>query len=151
MRLVWPLVPAAMSVFVLWAITTAVWTWSLRRVYGWQRAWDRLLSDRWFSRSGKWLVFGVFGYVLANGLWAGLIGLGQGSPDEQDGQYVASSHGKVVRTVSEQEYWQLHAYEVRLATGICLMFSLLAVVWLRELPERYRRASEAETAEPGTG
>lgn len=45
-----------------------------------------------------------------------------GSPEIQDGQYILQNHGKLIRTITEQEYHHYKANEVRGFSGHWLIF-----------------------------
>lgn len=45
-----------------------------------------------------------------------------GTPDIRDGQYVILDHGKLIKTITEQEYYQYKANEVRGLSGFWLAF-----------------------------
>ena len=58
------------------------------------------------------------------------------SPEIQNGQYVLSNHGEIVRELSEQQYLHLKEWELRMfASGwMCFYLPLTAYWWFRRSP-----------------
>jgi hypothetical protein len=85
-----------------------------------------------FQFAPRWmqLLTGVaFVYALVN--FAVFIFLiSSGSPYKENGQYVLKDHGKLVRQITEQEYHQYRAYEVRGFSGHWMIFYLAAMTML---------------------
>jgi len=70
-----------------------------------------------------------------------------GGPHEQDGKFVLSSHGKVLRELSEEEYHQQQAYVVRGFSGHWMVFSSAALMLLVGAA-KLRRGSADRPPEP---
>ena len=56
-----------------------------------------------------------------------------GGPEVRDGQYLLTSHGAVLRVLTEEQYHWYRALVVRGFSGHWMLFSLVpALFWLRE-------------------
>jgi hypothetical protein len=90
-------------------------------------------APRWLP----WLTGLCFVYAFVNfGLF--MVLSGGGGPKESGGKYYLSSHGRVVRELTEAEYHQQRAYVVRGFSGHWMLFSsaaLLMIVGSRARPE----------------
>jgi hypothetical protein len=52
-----------------------------------------------------------------------------GGPSEENGRYYLTSHGRIIRELSEQEYHRFCLYELRGFSGHWILFSLLPTVY----------------------
>ena len=89
-------------------------------------------QDRVFNSAPRWLriLTGVFFvYALVN-FAIFLVLCEGGGPHERDGRYLLTSHGKVIREISEAEYHQQQAYVVRGFSGHWMAFSCVALTML---------------------
>lgn len=48
----------------------------------------------------------------------------EGDPNSENGRYYITDHGRFLRNVSEDEYWEFKAYEVRSCTGILMLLAV---------------------------
>jgi len=89
-------------------------------------------QDRVINSAPRWLqvLTGVFfAYALVN--FASFMVLNEGGgPSERDGKYFLTSHGKVLRELSEAEYHRHQAYVVRGFSGHWMGFSSVALMFL---------------------
>ncbi len=86
-----------------------------------------------FDRAPRWLRImsgAFFVYALVNFALFMVLSQGGGVPDQRDGKYVLHSHGKVLRELSEAEYHQQRAYEVRGSASHWMMFACAALTLL---------------------
>lgn len=89
-------------------------------------------QDKAMNAAPRWLriMTGVFfAYGLVN-FGAFLILAEGGGPDERDGRYVLSSHGRTIRELTEEEFHQHQAYVVRGFSGHWMLFSSAALMIL---------------------
>jgi elongation factor Tu len=104
---------------------------------------DAAGQDRVFKSAPRWLqvLTGVFFvYALVN--FAIFIVLVEGGgPDKRDGKYFLTSHGRVLRELSEAEYHRQQAYVVRGFSGHWMMFSSAALTMLVGTLRRRRRTT----------
>lgn len=74
-----------------------------------------------------------------------------GIPDIQDGHYVLTNHGKLIRTLTEQEYHLYRAGQIRFFSRLWLLFFSLFLAFL--FPERRRETQDPplsmDESEPG--
>jgi hypothetical protein len=101
-------------------------------------AWLRILAGVCFIYA--FVNFGIF-IVLSEG----------GGPHERDGRYFIMSHGTVLRELSEAEFHQHQAYEVRGFSGHWMLFSsasLMVLVGTARLRRRRSAASDQPSASP---
>jgi hypothetical protein len=80
----------------------------------------------------------AFAYALFN-FFLGTNVIGAGNAEVVAGQYVLTSHGRVLAHVSELEYHLRRAWELRLFSGHWLFFYLVPMVYFffwREQPAR---------------
>ena len=89
-------------------------------------------QDRVFQSAPLWLrtlTVVCFVYALVN--FAVFVVLVEGGgPHERDGKYFLTSHGTVLRELSEAEYHQQRAYVVRGFSGHWMLFSCGALTFL---------------------
>jgi hypothetical protein len=79
------------------------------------------LLPRWV----RGLMFVLFAYVVVN-FFLFLAATGGGSPSQQEnGQFILQSHGKLIRVLTAQEYTAFKANEVRGFSGHWLLFYFL--------------------------
>jgi hypothetical protein len=79
------------------------------------------------SWAGKWIPF-LFLYVFFNFFFTGLVLQKSGVPDIIDGRKVLHNHGKVIKVLSDEDYYKHQAYSVRLFSGHWLLFYYLITV-----------------------
>jgi len=109
----------------------------------------RPTPDGWSPSLPPWgvrLIQVSFAYALVNFVLY-LVQSHGGGPDIEHGQYVLSSHGRVLQVLSEAGYHHYRALELRGVSGLGAFFSLYAalVLWFdKALPPRAYRP----TAEP---
>lgn len=70
----------------------------------------------------------VFAYAMLNLLLSDSLG-GRGGPDIVSGQYVLTSHGRVLAHVTETEYLMYRARELRTFSAVWMMFYVLPGVY----------------------
>ncbi len=58
-----------------------------------------------------------------------LAGLELGQPFLENGQFLLKSHGKIIRALTEAEYFKMKAYELRLFTGHWIIFSYVPTLF----------------------
>ena len=91
-------------------------------------------APAWLGR----LVSACFVYAMVNFALFMFRSGASGGPAERDGKFVMSSHGHIVREITEAEYHQQRAYVVRGFSGHWMLFSsaaLLMIVGSRARPE----------------
>lgn len=126
--------------FPLFALTAVLFFLAVRIIKGNQlfgssiRPWREVLATvpRWVPVALSILMaYTTFNFLYS--LWYLNEGL---SPAIEDGRYVLHDHGQVARELSQAEYWQHRAWELRGASTHAIMFLAvsLAVLWghLRE-------------------
>jgi hypothetical protein len=70
----------------------------------------------------------------------------EGSPHEDDGRYYLSDHGTYVRELTEEEYIQYQAYEVRGFSGHWMIFSYIPLVYFGFIHDKMKeRPSDTST------
>jgi hypothetical protein len=85
-----------------------------------------------FEYAPKWmrLLMGVaFIYAIVNFVIFIFL-MSSGSPYRENGRFVLKDHGKLVRQITEQEYHQYKAYEVRGFSGHWMLFYAAALTML---------------------
>jgi hypothetical protein len=88
-----------------------------------------------------------FAYAFVN--FAAFIILNEGgSPHARDGKFVLSSHGKVLRELSEEEYHRHQAYVVRGASGHWMLFASGSLMFLVGAAKHRRRSAGAPPPDP---
>jgi hypothetical protein len=112
-------------------------------------------QDRVVKSAPRWLqvLTGVFfAYALVNFAVVMVLVEG-GGPSERDGRYFVTSHGTVFRELTEAEYHQQRAYEVRGFSGHWMLFSSAALMGLVGTARLRRRsaAAPAPTLPPTPG
>ncbi len=89
-------------------------------------------SKIFFGQTPSWLtiiaVAGFF-YAIINFVLF-MTSSHMGIPDIKNGQYILHDHGKLIKTLTEQEYYHYKANEVRFFSGHWLMFYGLAAAVL---------------------
>ena len=80
------------------------------------------------EKSPGWLKLACIIFLIYAGinLILFLTAMGGGGPDFIGGKYVASSHGQIVREITESEYWHLKILEARGFSGHWMVFYLVA-------------------------
>jgi hypothetical protein len=105
-------------------------------------------QDRVVNSAPRWLriLSGVFfAYALVN--FATFIILVEGGgPHERDGKYYLTSHGRVLRELSEAEYHRQQAYVVRGFSGHWMLFSSASLMMLVGAARLRRRSAVAPVA-----
>ena len=110
-------------------------------------------QDRVIDTAPRWLriLTGLFfAYALVN-FAIFLVLVEGGGPHERDGKYLLTSHGTVLRELSEAEYHRQRAYVVRGFSGHWMLFSsgaLMMLVGAARLRRRAPRAPAARFASP---
>jgi hypothetical protein len=87
----------------------------------------RLLNGRprWVLRSTQILFLIFVGFFLAF-----MVSSREAAPEIANGEYVLSDHGKIVRYISEKEYFLLKASKLRLfASGWMVFYYPLTMLW----------------------
>lgn len=106
-------------------------------------------QDRVINSAPRWLrvLAGVFfAYALVN-FGAFMVLNEGGGPTERDGKYFLTSHGKVLRELSEAEYHRKRAYEVRGFSGHWMLFSSVSLMFFVGAV-RLRRAAGVRGSAP---
>ena len=95
-------------------------------------------SAPWWLRllTGVSVVYAIANFVLFIILMEG------GAPSERDGKYVLHTHGTVIRELSEAEYHQKRAYELRGFSGHWMAFSSGALMMLVGAANLRRRTAQ---------
>jgi hypothetical protein len=102
-------------------------------------------QDRVFNSAPRWLriLTGLFfAYALVN-FAVFMVLVEGGGPHERDGKYFLTSHGTVLRELSEAEYHQQRAYVVRGFSGHWMLFSCAALTGLVGAARLRRRSAGA--------
>jgi hypothetical protein len=74
--------------------------------------------------------------------------VGFASPTQANGRYSLKNHGRHIRDLTEAEYRRMQAYQVRLFSGVWVIFCLSAVVSLRYVAPRVGELVEPRDEEP---
>jgi hypothetical protein len=84
----------------------------------------------------KALAVAVFLYAWCVVMWS-IFWVEHGSPRRtaEEG-FELTSHGHFIRSLSEEEFWRLQAYNVRAFSALWTSFSLCATVFVWSLPRR---------------
>lgn len=85
------------------------------------------------------LFYTIVNFVIFMGL------VGGGSPAEDNGRYYLSNHGNYIRELTEDEYHQYQAYEVRGFSGHWLIFSFVPSAYCLFI---HRSARDEEDSDP---
>jgi hypothetical protein len=105
-------------------------------------------QDRVTKSAPRWLqiLTGVFGaYAIVN-FAIFMVLIEGGSPHERDGKYFLTSHGTVLRELSEEEYHRQQAYVVRGFSGHWMLFSSASLMLLVGAVRLRRRSAGAPAA-----
>lgn len=90
------------------------------------------MQEKLLAQAPRWLkvmTVTLLAYALVN--FVTFIALAEGGVSENHGNsYFVSSHGKVVRELTEDEYHQHQAYELRGFSGVWMAFSSAALLLL---------------------
>ena len=78
----------------------------------------------------KWLTAFLFVYALFNFFFTIFVMNEGGGPGKIDGRKVLHDHGKIIRELTDEEYEQHQAYEVRTASGHWMVFYAVCVTLL---------------------
>ena len=131
---------AAFACFVLMAVHLSVLNRAIRRRVRSEDAvepWLGALIPRWV-----WNVGGLFFvYVIVSA--AVYFAASEGQPRMKDGAFALTSHGRVVREVSEQEFRDAQRLEVRGVSGHWMLFSAIPAVYFLAVYPRARVALSA--------
>jgi len=101
---------------------------------------------RWGAR----LIQVVFAYAIVNFVLYAIQSHG-GGPGIEDGRYVLSRHGDVLRFLTEEDWHGYRALQLRGVSGHWMLFSLLAaLVWAKEARATGRRPRGTATEPPIT-
>jgi hypothetical protein len=117
---------AAFACFLLMAAHVSVLDRAIRRRVGSDDAvepWFNEQIPRWVWR----VVSPFFVYVILSG--AVCFATLEGQPRIKDGAFVLTSHGRVVREVSEPEFRDAQRLEVRGVSGHWMLFSAIPTVY----------------------
>jgi hypothetical protein len=102
-------------------------------------------TPKWMPR----LLKGLFAYAIFN--FGMFLTLNEGGgPHEKDGKYVLSSHGRVIRELTEHEYHRQRAYVVRGFSGHWMMFAYASLTFMVG-SARLRHRGPAATETPPEG
>lgn len=82
------------------------------------------------------VIYAVVNFVVAMGLNSG------GQPVEDNGQYYLSEHGHYVRELTEDEYHQRQAYELRGVSGHMMLFSYVPFAYFTFIHHNLRDEAE---------
>jgi hypothetical protein len=104
-----------------------------------KRAWAELEGRTEAAWWPTWVMGLLLCYALGNGLATG-VPLGEGQPERRGEEFTLESHGRVVRVISEAEYWRQEALQVRAVSGLWLMFSGWAALHVWDLRRWVRGA-----------
>ena len=74
------------------------------------------------------LIIVLLAYIPINFAW-GISKMWHGSPTEDNGRYYLNSHGSYTQELTQEEYYQYQAYEVRLFSGHWMFFSFFPFVY----------------------
>ncbi len=91
----------------------------------------RLKLDKATTRVPSWavlVVLATIAYVLVNTVVCAGVS-GEGNANMLDGQYVLTSHGRVLAHISERDYHLHRATELRLFSGLWLVSFLVSTVY----------------------
>jgi hypothetical protein len=124
---------AVLLACLLAALAGAVVCWRVARERSCSReqAWQALRAR--LPESALWTFAVVFLYAWGLQVWH-LLGVEHGSPRRSDDAgFVLESHGRLLRPLTEEEYWRLQAYKVRAASALWVSFTLGAVLFVRSL------------------
>jgi len=134
---IWPLPVAAVACVTASLLRHAWRTKRLQKRYG--TTWDRARAvanvptatgKRMELLYGAAFVFCGFNFILF------AVAFHNGSPELRDGQFVLERKGRSARGITENEYFRLKAYELRLVAAGSLAFSLAPLLTLfRAAPE----------------
>ena len=96
-----------------------------------------------FGQTPTWLtiiaVAGFF-YAIINGMFF-MVTTQLGALDIKNGQYILHNHGKLIKTLTEQEYYHYKANEVRFFSGHWLLFYGLAAAILFPFNKQTKKSS----------
>ncbi len=110
-------------------------TWWSNAIYEDQKSMTEIIRS--FPMTIRILCAGVFLYTLVN-FALFIINSEGGGPFAENGKYFLKSHGRVVRELSEQEFYRFRAYELRGFSGHWILFSLIPTVYFA----RFRRTTD---------
>jgi hypothetical protein len=88
-------------------------------------------DEKWVSSLIPWWVWRVggvlFAYMFVNGVV--FMATNDGAPHEYEGKFALTSHGRLVREVTEAEFHDHERYEVRGASGHWAFFSFVPTIY----------------------
>lgn len=127
---------AAFGSFLAMATHLSALQKAIRRVRdeGAVDAWIEAQVPRWVWRVGG----PFFVYVLASGVFH--FATHEGHADVVNGTFALTSHGKVIRTVSEAEFRDVQRLEVRGVSGHWMLFSAIPAAYFLVVYPRARAA-----------
>lgn len=84
-----------------------------------------------FKQTPTWLsIIAFVGFFYAGINFMLFLSSHQGTPDIEDGKYILQDHGRLIKTLTEQEYHRYNANEVRGFSGHWLAFYGMAAAVL---------------------
>lgn len=108
--------------------------------------------EPWFDaqipRWAKWVFGPFFVYVIASA--AVYFSAHEGSPEIKDGAFALTSHGRVVRRVSEQEFRDAQRLQVRGVSGHWMLFSAIPAAYFLAVYPRARAALAVSPDSPSS-
>jgi hypothetical protein len=119
----WTLYPLAIIVFLPAVQVGRDLAGAFRRPDYWK------LALRYAPRIFEYIAYVVGAYVFVN-FFVCLVLLRFGSPGHINGHPALLDHGSLREYLTDSQYRNMKAYETRLASGMCMMFDLLAAVIL---------------------
>ncbi|MHC4404738.1 MAG: hypothetical protein ACYTG0_34235 [Planctomycetota bacterium] len=108
-------------------------------------------QDRLLSAAPRWtkiLTVILFACATVNFIVAMVLLEGAGPEQREDGSYVLKDHGRILRELTEEEYWRYRSYEARLFAGHWVLFSSGSLMLLAGARRRKQRIAAGEPAEP---
>jgi hypothetical protein len=108
-------------------------------------------EDRVVNSAPRWLriLTGVFSAYAIINFAIFIILVEGGGPKECDGKFLLTSHGKVLRELSESEFHQQQAYIVRGFSGHWMLFSSASLMVLLGAARLRRNSAGAPAMTPG--
>ena len=140
------------SVFIVWLPAVLILTKNeelkaFRQSGSFRQLNPIVASKIFFGQTPIWLktiaIAGFF-YAIINGVLFMVISE-LGTPDIKNGQYILHDHGKLIKTLTEQEYYNYKTNEVRFFSGHWLLFYGLAAAVLFPYHKQTKKAATNRT------
>jgi hypothetical protein len=119
--------PGVMFLHVAMFLPFGAALWYASRAGGEKKSLDPIVhsAPRWMQG----LTVGLFAYAIFN--FGMFLTLSEGGgPTVRDGKYLLTSHGRVIRELTEAEYHRQRAYEVRGFSGHWMVFASASLMLL---------------------